>query len=79
MIRKILKASKVYRDGLTIHSFRHTCATKLVGVVGLEKTSKSLGHSEFETTRGYLHFDRSDYKDAIIDIELQKPASEEKD
>ncbi len=79
MIRKILKASKVYRDGLTIHSFRHTYATKLVGVVGLEKTSKSLGHSEFETTRGYLHFDRSDYKDAIIDIELQKPASEEKD
>ena len=75
MIRKILKESKVYRDGLSIHSFRHTYATKLIGIVGLEKTSKSLGHSEFETTRGYLHFDRSDYKDAVIDFELQKPAS----
>jgi len=75
MVRKILKESKVYRDGLTIHSFRHSYATKLAGVFGLEKASRLLGHSDYKTTRDYLHFDRSDYKDAFIDIELQKPDS----
>lgn len=76
MIREILKKSKVYRKGLTIHSFRHSYATKLIGTVGLEKTSRSLGHSQLETTRDYLHFNRLDYKDAVIDFQLRKSNSE---
>ena len=78
MVRKMFKKSKIYREGLTIHSFRHTCATRLNKAKGLVNTSKFLGHSDFETTRDYLHFDRSDYKDVTVDIELQRSSSDEK-
>ena len=78
MVRGMFKKAKIYREGLTIHSFRHTCATRLNKAKGLVNTSKFLGHSDFETTRDYLHFDRSEYKDVTVDIELRSPSFDEK-
>ncbi len=75
MIRGMFKKAKIYRDGLTIHSFRHTCATRLNKTKGLASTSRFLGHADFETTSQYLHFDRFEDKDVIVDIPLQKSSS----
>ena len=56
IVSEIFKASDVYRDGLCIHSLRHTCAVRLLKKgYDSSKIQKFLGHSRLDTTEKYLH------------------------
>ena len=49
------------RSGLNMHRARHTFATELRRVAGIDAASQALGHSDLSTTLGiYGHRDLSD-------------------
>jgi integrase/recombinase XerD len=54
------------RSGLNMHRARHTFATELRRVAGVEATSQALGHSDLSTTLGiYGHQDQRDLERAM--------------
>jgi integrase len=54
------------RSGLNMHRARHTFATELRRVAGVEAASQALGHSDLSTTLGiYGHQDQHDLERAI--------------
>jgi hypothetical protein len=54
------------RSGLNIHPARHTFATELRRVAGVEAASQALGHSDLSTTLGiYGHQDQRDLERAM--------------
>lgn len=69
-VRKIFKKSKVYRKGLCINSMRHTFGTMVNRKAGIATASKVMGHSRSDTTESYLHINKDDLKNAIIELPL---------
>jgi integrase/recombinase XerD len=54
------------RSGLNMHLARHTFATELRRIAGIEAASQALGHSNLDTTLGiYGHQDDSDLERAM--------------
>ena len=54
------------RSGLNMHRARHTFATELRRVAGVEAASQALGHSDLSTTLGiYGHQDQRDLERAM--------------
>jgi len=54
------------RSGLNMHRARHTFATELRRVAGVEAASQALGHSDLSTTLGiYGHQDQRDLEHAM--------------
>lgn len=71
-------------SGLNMHRARHTFATELRRVAGVEAASQALGHSDLSTTLGiYGHQDQRDLErtmDAAADArEAEEAASRGKD
>lgn len=61
------------RKGLNMHRARHTFATDLRKVAGIEAASQALGHSDLSTTLGtYGHQDPSDLERAMEDYASAK-------
>jgi hypothetical protein len=53
-------------SGLNMHQARHTFATELRHVAGIDAAPRALGHSDLSTTLGiYGHFDGTDLHDAM--------------
>lgn len=49
------------KDGLSLHSVRHTAATRLIeDGASRYDVQKHLGHTSIQVTQGYVHADRSD-------------------
>ena len=69
------------RSGLNMHLARHSFATQLRRVAGVEAASQALGHSRLDTTlKTYGHQDATDleramelYADAIAEMEDLPP------
>ena len=60
-------------DGLTLHSLRHTAATRLVqGGMPLQLAGRILGHSQVNTTYRYLSADRETMTQAAAILEAFK-------
>lgn len=58
---EVLKEAKLYGQGFTFHSLRHTAATRLAGAgVGLETRKRILGHTVDATARRYDHDEHLD-------------------
>ena len=54
------------RAGLNMHRARHTFATDLRRIAGIEAASQALGHSDLNTTLSiYGHQDASDLQRAL--------------
>ena len=61
------EGSGIYRQGLTIHTLRHTYAENLrKKKVDLKVIKTLLGHSSLATTDRYLHVSSADLKQAAI-------------
>lgn len=66
LMTRIFKESKVYRQGLCIHSLRHTFAENLRKKgTDIYTISMLLGHSQINTTETYLHVNEDDLREAI--------------
>lgn len=67
IFQRIYVESGVYREGLTIHSLRHTYASNLRKKgVDLKIIKTLLGHSSLATTDRYLHVSAGDLKEAAM-------------
>lgn len=67
IVKKIYKESGVYRNGLTIHSLRHTYAENLrKNGIDLKVIQTLMGHSSLATTDRYLHLSNDDLKKATL-------------
>ncbi len=64
---RILKVTKIYRKGLSLHSLRHTYATIVYKKYGAAVAQLLLGHSRLDTTGNYLHIDDVDLRNSVID------------
>ncbi len=64
---RILKKSKAYRKGLSLHSLRHTFATIIYKKYGAAVAQLLLGHSRIDTTGNYLHIEDVDLRKSVID------------
>ncbi len=66
------------RSGLNMHRARHTFATELRRVAGVEAASQALGHSDVSTTLGiYGHQDQRDLERAMEALADARAAAEE--
>lgn len=55
-LKKYLKREGIYREGLSAHSIRHSCATHLLSRgAGIRYVQELLGHESIETTVSYTH------------------------
>ena len=64
---KIYKQSGIYRQGLTVHSLRHSFAELLRSKnVDLKVIQILMGHQSLETTDLYLHVSSKDLKGAVL-------------
>jgi integrase/recombinase XerC len=67
IVSKIFKESGVYRNGLCLHSLRHSYAERLRSRnVDLKTIQALLGHESLETTDRYLHISSNDLKNATL-------------
>lgn len=58
--KKLCEKAGVYKDGLSFHSLRHSCATHLLkNGADIRYVQELLGHVSAETTETYLHEGRS--------------------
>jgi site-specific recombinase XerD len=65
------------RSGLNMHRARHTFATELRRVAGVEAASQALGHSDLSTTRGiYGHQDQRELERAMDAFAAARQAEE---
>lgn len=65
------------RSGLSMHRARHTFATKLRRVAGVEAASQALDHSDLSTTLGiYGHHDQRDLERAMEAFARAREAEE---
>ncbi len=65
------------RSGLNMHRARHTFATELRRVAGVEAASQALGHSDLSTTLGiYGHQDQRDLERAMEALAIAREAEE---
>jgi integrase len=65
------------RSGLNMHRARHTFATELRHVAGVEAASQALGHSDLATTLGiYGHQDQRDLERAMEAFVAAREAEE---
>lgn len=73
---EVLKDAKVYDRGYTIHSWRHTSATRLADAgVGIETRKLILGHTEDMTAERYDHSEHlSDIRRAMTSASGKKGA-----
>jgi len=63
----IYKKSGVYREGLCIHSLRHSYAERLRKKgTDIVTIAKLLGHSRIDTTQTYFHVTEDDIKNAVL-------------
>jgi integrase/recombinase XerD len=66
------------RSGLNMHRARHTFATELRRVAGVEAASQALGHSDLSTTLGiYGHQDQRDLERAMEAFATAREATSE--
>jgi len=66
-VRRVYKDSGVYRQGLTIHSLRHTYADTLRKKgYDFSVIQELLGHKSLDTTVKYLHVTKEDLKKAAL-------------
>jgi len=66
------------RSGLNMHRARHTFATELRRVAGVEAASQALGHSDLSTTLGiYGHQDQRDLERAMEAFARAREAEEQ--
>ena len=64
--RRHLRACGVRREGITIHSLRHTMATSVLrGCGNVHAVQRLLGHRELASTTVYLHLDDADLRAAL--------------
>ena len=67
-IQRMYRESGIYRDGLCVHSLRHTYAENLrKNKVDLHTIKALLGHNSLDTTNRYLHVSKEDLKEAALD------------
>ncbi len=67
IIRRMYVEPGIYRNGLTLHSMRHTFASSLRKKgVDLKVIKTLLGHSSLATTDHYLHVSAGDLKKAVL-------------
>lgn len=67
IVQRIYQESEVFRDGLTIHSMRHTYAENLRKKgIDLKVIQTLMGHSSLATTDRYLHVSPDDLKEAAV-------------
>jgi integrase len=65
------------RSGLNMHRARHTFATELRRVAGVEAASQALGHSDLSTTLGIYGQDQRDLEramDALAEVRNARKA-----
>ena len=62
---------RVGLEGVTFHTLRHTCASWLGQMSGVEALTirDLLGHSSVTMTDRYMHSDRADIHDAVHKLE----------
>ena len=67
ILRAILEGSGVRREGISLHTLRHSAATLLLqtGTCDIVQMQRLLGHSRLDTTAVYLHVDESDLRQAM--------------
>jgi len=66
LFKKYLKMSNLSQKGYTLHSLRHTFATRLLRKnVSLVKIKNLLGHKSIESTEIYLHTTGKELEDSI--------------
>ena len=67
IVRRMYIESGIYREGLTVHSLRHTYADNFrKNGVDLKVIKTLLGHSSLATTDRYLHVSSGDLKKAVL-------------
>ncbi|MBP8952097.1 MAG: tyrosine-type recombinase/integrase [Armatimonadetes bacterium] len=68
----ILKRSGITREGVSLHTLRHSAATLLLqsGRCDILQIQQLLGHSRLDTTAIYLHVEPGDLRDAMRDHPL---------
>ncbi|MBM3708145.1 MAG: site-specific integrase, partial [Actinobacteria bacterium] len=63
----IYEKSGIYREGLCIHSLRHSYAERLRKKgTDIATIAKLLGHSRIDTTQAYFHISDDDIKNAVL-------------
>lgn len=66
MFRRTVERSGIRRDGVTLHTLRHTFATLLLKEgVDVRTLQRLLGHASIETTALYLHLETDDLRGAL--------------
>ena len=66
LIKYYLKEAGIKKDGVGVHSLRHTFATSLLNKNrDIKQIMKLLGHKKLETTSRYLHVSDTDLRDAV--------------
>ncbi len=64
--KRHLRACGIVRDGVTMHSLRHTMATVVLrGSKDLAAVQRLLGHRDLASTSVYLHLDDTDLRAAL--------------
>jgi len=65
--RRVLGASGIEAEGVTLHTLRHSIATLLLqsGECSLVEIQRILGHSRLDTTAIYLHVTEGELRDAV--------------
>ncbi len=63
----IYERTGIDRDGISLHSLRHSCATLLLnsGTCDIFQIQQLLGHSRLDTTAIYLHLEPRDLQAAM--------------
>ena len=65
--KPILERSGIERDGVSLHTLRHSMATLLLqsGQCSLVEIQRILGHSRLDTTAVYLHVNEGELREAV--------------
>lgn len=67
IISKIYTDTAIKREGLCLHSLRHTYAMRLKNRgIDMFTISKLMGHSRIDTTMAYFHINKVDFVKAIL-------------